>query len=85
MCVSSCSRRHFEALKAYCAIQMSSIPMTFVLGFYVSLVVTRWWDQFMSIPWPDSTSIWLSACITGHDDRGRTIAHQNHSFSSRTS
>ena len=33
------SYRHvFEGLKAYCAIQMSSIPMTFVLGFYVSLI-----------------------------------------------
>ena len=38
-------RRWFESIKAYCSIQMSSIPMTFGLGFYVSLIVKRWWDQ----------------------------------------
>ena len=28
--------------------------MTFLLGFYVSNVVKRWWDQAMSLPWPDT-------------------------------
>ena len=28
------------------------IPMSFILGFYVSIVVGRWWQQFMNIPWP---------------------------------
>ena len=31
----------------------SNIPITFLTGFYVSQVVVRWWDQFMSLPWPD--------------------------------
>ena len=38
-------RRSFEGITAYCSIQMTSIPMTFGLGFYVSLIVSRWWDQ----------------------------------------
>ena len=29
----------------------------FVLGFYVSLVVQRWWEQYMLLPWPDSFAI----------------------------
>ena len=29
----------------------------FVLGFYVTIVVTRWWDQFNLLPWPDSFAI----------------------------
>ena len=52
-------RHLFESLKAYCSIQMSSIPMTFVLGFYVSLIVTRWWDQYNLLPWPDSLAIYI--------------------------
>jgi hypothetical protein len=31
----------------------SSLPLVFILGFYVGQVVTRWWNQVMSIPWPD--------------------------------
>ena len=29
----------------------------FVLGFYVSLVVQRWWEQYMLLPWPDSFAL----------------------------
>ena len=28
--------------------------MTFLLGFYVSNIVKRWWDTYKSLPWPDS-------------------------------
>ena len=28
--------------------------MTFLLGFYVSNVVKRWWEQAKSLPWPDT-------------------------------
>ena len=28
--------------------------MTFLLGFYVSNIVKRWWDQYKQLPWPDT-------------------------------
>ena len=28
--------------------------MTFLLGFYVSNIVKRWWDQYQKLPWPDT-------------------------------
>ena len=28
--------------------------MTFLLGFYVSNVAQRWWEQYKSLPWPDT-------------------------------
>ena len=52
-------RQAFESVKAYCQIQMSSVPMTFGLGFYVSLIVKRWWDQYSLLPWPDSLAIFI--------------------------
>lgn len=39
--------------------------MSFVLGFYVSLVVKRWWDQYKLLPWPDTLALFLNAGIPG--------------------
>ena len=33
--------------------------IAFLTGFYVSQVVSRWWDQFMSLPWPESLAVKL--------------------------
>ena len=66
-------RRLFESVKAFCFIQMSSIPMTFGLGFYVSLIVKRWWDQYRLLPWPDSLAIFVVGLIRGLDERGRMM------------
>ena len=66
-------RHIFESLKAYCSIQMSSIPMTFVLGFYVSLIVKRWWDQYNLLPWPDSLALYISGLLHGKDEQGRLM------------
>jgi len=32
---------------------LSTREITFLLGFYVSNVVKRWWDQYKSLPMPD--------------------------------
>lgn len=29
------------------------IPLQFILAFYISATVGRWWTQFESITWPD--------------------------------
>ncbi len=56
--------RVFEMVSRYCEAYNNLIPIAFVLGFYVSLVLSRWWEQFNLIPWPgdsrfygDSTSL----------------------------
>ena len=46
------AREHFEKISLHCGHFADLIPVTFVLGFYVSIVITRWWQQFESIPWP---------------------------------
>ena len=38
--------------------------LTFLLGFYVSLVVKRWWEQYVKLPWPDEVAMLLKATIT---------------------
>lgn len=48
--------------------------MSFVLGFYVTLVVGRWWQQYKLLPWPDTLALFVSAAIPGAVSRGKKIA-----------
>ncbi|XP_054721503.1 bestrophin-4-like [Uloborus diversus] len=63
----------FEKLAIYCEAFTELIPLSFVLGFYVTIVVGRWWNQFLAIPWPDKCSMLISAYVNGADERGRII------------
>lgn len=58
-------RRVFEKIRLYFGAQSESIPMSFVLGFYVSLIVKRWWEQYRMLPWPDTLALFISAAIPG--------------------
>lgn len=49
------------------------IPLTFVLAFYVSLVIKRWWDMVCLMPWPDTVALKITSIVMGFDDRGRCI------------
>lgn len=40
-------------------------------GFYVTLVVSRWWGQFESVPWPDRLGALVGAHIRGTDETAR--------------
>lgn len=42
-------------------------------GFYVTLVVNRWWSQYTSIPLPDRLMCVLSGGLQGSDERGRLL------------
>lgn len=59
----------FEGITIYCAAYSDQIPLSFVLGFYVSIVMTRWWNQYTSIPWPDSLAVFVSASIHGQNEK----------------
>ncbi|KAK2585734.1 hypothetical protein KPH14_010345 [Odynerus spinipes] len=66
-------RAIFEKIRYYFGNSSESIPMSFVLGFYVSLVVKRWWEQYKLLPWPDNLALFISAAIPGNDERGRLM------------
>lgn len=66
-------QRQFERIRAYFGNHGENIPMSFVLGFYVSLVVKRWWEQYRLLPWPDTLALFVSAAIPGVDERGRLM------------
>ena len=59
-------RQTFELLCIYADRFSSSIPLSFLTGFYVTQVVNRWWEQFMALPWPDQLAFKLLAFVPGN-------------------
>lgn len=57
--------RTFAHVVNYCHRYGDLIPISFVLGFYVSIVMTRWWNQYITIPFPDPLAVFVSATIHG--------------------
>ncbi|XP_022245791.1 bestrophin-3-like [Limulus polyphemus] len=66
-------KRIFEKVARYCSVFTDVIPLSVILGFYVTLIISRWWSQFTSIPWPDRTATMIASCVHGSDERSRTI------------
>ncbi|KAJ7332795.1 hypothetical protein JRQ81_014975 [Phrynocephalus forsythii] len=66
-------KRLFEKVAQYCNRSLDLIPLSFVLGFYVTLIVNRWWAQYTSIPLPDQLMCVISSNVHGRDDKGRIL------------
>jgi len=63
----------FESVVRYFDAFLNLIPLSFVLGFYVSYVASRWWQQFLAIPWPDKLFHSIACYIEGFDDESRML------------
>ncbi|KAG8298322.1 chloride channel activity protein [Homalodisca vitripennis] len=63
----------FEKVVVYCDTFIAFIPLSFVLGFYVSYIATRWWQQYTAIPWPDKVMHSLALYVGGNDTHARMI------------
>ena len=53
------ARQMFELICIYAERFSGLVPITILTAFYVAQVVRRWWDQFMSLPWPDCLALKL--------------------------
>ncbi|XP_017053065.1 bestrophin-4 [Drosophila ficusphila] len=71
--MNDAGKKFFEAIISYCERNGSLIPLSFVLGFFVRIVMNRWWEQYTTIPWPDGIAILISTSIHGFDDRARVM------------
>ena len=82
--------RLFESVVKYFDAFLNLIPLSFVLGFYVSYVTilcpliiilypvlryvaSRWWQQFLAIPWPDKSFHTIALYIPGWDEESRML------------
>ncbi|KAM3179173.1 hypothetical protein ACTXT7_001124 [Hymenolepis weldensis] len=44
-------KRTFEDVVRFCEGMKGNIPVSFLLGFFVSGVIGRWYNMYMYIPW----------------------------------
>ena len=58
----------FEIICVYCARFRTWIPVEFLTGFYVAEVVRRYWDQFMSLPFPDKLALKVVTYVQGSEN-----------------
>ena len=58
-------RQIFELFCIWADRFSNEIPITFLIGWYVYLVVSRWWDQLMSLPWPDRLALKMVSLFPG--------------------
>ncbi|EDV52097.1 bestrophin-2 [Drosophila erecta] len=63
----------FEDIVMYCHSYSNLIPLSFVLGFYVGIIIERWWNQYITVPWPDPLAVYVSALVRGQDEHGRLM------------
>jgi len=61
----------YELFCVYCERFSGLVPISFLLGFYVTQVVSRWWAQFMSLPWPDTLARYMAVYMPGTDEVSR--------------
>ncbi|XP_068098175.1 bestrophin-4 [Hyperolius riggenbachi] len=66
-------KKLFEKVVVYCNRYTDLIPISFVLGFYVTLIINRWWAQYTNIPLPDQLMCVVSSNVHGGDERGRLL------------
>ena len=59
-------RQNFEIICLYCGKFSNFIPISFLTGFYVSQVVARWWNEFMTLPWPEKVAYRLVTFVPGN-------------------
>ncbi|KAL5107160.1 Bestrophin-1 [Taenia crassiceps] len=62
-------RAAFNEVVDYCEEIRGQVPISFLLGFFVSGVIGRWFDTYMYIPWLNNISYQIAATINCADPR----------------
>ncbi|CAL8104260.1 unnamed protein product [Calicophoron daubneyi] len=61
-------KRSFESLVKFCEKTKGNLPVSFLLGFFVSGIVARWYNIYMRIPWMNEVAMDVATTIHGRDE-----------------
>ncbi|CAD5221053.1 unnamed protein product [Bursaphelenchus okinawaensis] len=67
--MSEYQRRLFAKFAQYSNATIDYLPLTFMLGFFVSIVVDRWKNIFANIGFIDDAAIYISAVFLGQEEK----------------
>uniref|UniRef100_A0A0N5APH7 Bestrophin homolog n=1 Tax=Syphacia muris TaxID=451379 RepID=A0A0N5APH7_9BILA len=73
LALSPDQKKTFEMVTISCSQTLNYVPVTFILGFYVSFVMGRWWYQFNNLGWIDSLALSTAGWIQGLDEKARLL------------
>ncbi|XGW25911.1 hypothetical protein V3C99_006930 [Haemonchus contortus] len=59
------AQRKFEQIAGYVDEHMACIPLTFMLGFFVSIIIRRWRDTFENMGWIENLALTLVNLLEG--------------------
>ncbi|VDN27433.1 unnamed protein product, partial [Gongylonema pulchrum] len=63
--------RAFELFANYFQKGADEIPLAFILGFFVNVIIQRWTDAFKNMGYLENQAIHISSMILGDDERSR--------------
>ncbi|KAI6187563.1 Bestrophin-like protein [Aphelenchoides besseyi] len=66
-------KEYFTGWIHWCEIGSQYIPLSFLLGFFVAVVVGRWWEQFNYISWPDKFMMTVATCFPGPENLSNRV------------
>lgn len=66
-------KQTFREVIAHFMVYKTVVPLSFALGFFVTIINGRWWNQYMNIPWPYGIAVYVSSTLHGYDEVGRAM------------
>ncbi|CAH8607614.1 unnamed protein product [Heterobilharzia americana] len=60
----------FEEIVDFCERTKGDIPISFLLGFFVSGIISRWYQMYLYIPWMNQIALQIAASINGKNEEG---------------
>ncbi|KAH7703563.1 bestrophin-3, partial [Aphelenchoides avenae] len=67
------NKEYFESVVKYVYHTMDYLPLTFLLGFFVTIVFDRWKNIFSNIAFIDNIALFVCSLIRGNDEETTTV------------
>ncbi|CAJ0603932.1 unnamed protein product [Cylicocyclus nassatus] len=67
------AQRTFERIATYCDKNLVHIPLTFMLGFFVSMIVDRWRNTFNNMGWIENLALTVANLLRSNTAEARQM------------
>ncbi|XGW29596.1 hypothetical protein V3C99_008998 [Haemonchus contortus] len=71
--LSAEQREFWDEISALFDTKLNYIPLTFMLGFFVTIIVGRWNQIFSNMGWIENTALLTATYLRGNDEKSRMM------------